>query len=169
MDKESDYGSFMDDEGNFPDAIDKHERTKTYQCNRCNKMGLLWIETNEGWRLHEPDYTMHKCIPVKVKKVAKAKALTEQTKNDIIQSVTSIEVVEGGCIIRDNYSQVVVHNPTDALKIVEGVSKYLETEFRTAWHLLPGVQAERKLEELRIFLSMCKDKVDTKQMRKVLE
>lgn len=61
------------------------------------------------------------------------------------------------------------YDAENLIRIINELSQTLKDKYPTAWELLQSTKDARKLAELRVFLSMCKAKVDTSEMKKVLE
>jgi hypothetical protein len=142
------------------DGYDDDGYTREITCKFCEQEGLHWEETDRGWRLFSSNGKQHFC-----RKTEHAKLLTKPDNDAIMSDV----VGEDGCILHDTYGYIVISEPADAARIIEELTTWLEAKHKTVWYLLPEVKASRKLDEVSRFLAVCKEKVDKKEMLKVME
>lgn len=89
--------------------------------------------------------------------------------NGSIMQDIRIESLEESCTLYDGTNMIVVHNPSDIMNIIRELTLLLERSNSTAWNCLPEIVYKRKLKELDIFLSMCKSKVETSEVIKVIK
>lgn len=83
----------------------------------------------------------------------------------------SIEISSEGesVILWDGLYIMPISSPDDATALILALTDLLKTHYPTVWATTSESRYKRKVDEMNIFLSMCKAVVKTSEMKKVME